>query len=214
MTLEALEQLHNFRYPALYKQLYADGMLNWGTFGPEWYSRVFPQLRSHPPLLLFGNDLEVIDVPDVAALLEEGILFADPVHRFVPVATSGAGDWYALYYNLQDGDDVPVVLVWHDSNEACILARNLQEFIFMQMLEAITDMDTNYPGLISAVDFKENCQLWLKSHAPYLTARQQEVIKAAFEKGALTNAELHDIFEQELSFQLMDSSFPYQEEVI
>ncbi|MBV8255883.1 MAG: SMI1/KNR4 family protein [Chitinophaga sp.] len=213
MRPEEIEQLHNFRYPALYKQLYADGMLNWGAFGPEWYKQVLPTLKEHPPLLLYANDLELLNTSMVADYMEEGMLFADPIHKFVPIATSGAGDWFALYYNLQDGEDVPVVMVWHDANEACILAKNLQDFIFLQMLEAVTDMSTTYPGLLTIGDFADNCQKWLQSHAPYLTERQQAIVKSTFEKGALTSAELRDILEAEINFQWMDSSFPYQEEI-
>ncbi len=211
MQLEEIENLYNFRYPALYKQLYADGMLNWGAFGPDWHQRVFPQLQENPPFLLYANDLEVINTASVADYLEEGILFADPVHRFVPIATTGAGDWFAFYYNLQDGEDVPVVLVWHDSNEACILAKNLQDFIFLQMLEAVTDIDPHYPGLLSVGDMKANCKRWLETHKPYLTASQITILEQVYEKGSLTNAALKDILDKEINFEWMDSSFPYQE---
>ncbi|MCW3463138.1 SMI1/KNR4 family protein [Chitinophaga nivalis] len=208
--LEELEEQYAFSYPALYKQLNKDGMLDWGQFGPDWYTTVFPDIKHTPPLLLFANDLEVMNPEQVALLLEDGLLFADPEHQFIPFATNGAGDWFAFYFNLQDGDDVPVVQVWHDANEACILAKNLQDFIFLQLLEAITDMDPDYPGLIEDGDFAVNCRNILQTHTPYLTDRQQAIVAAAFAKGKLSGEELDEIVEQEMNFEWLDSSFPYQ----
>ena len=33
--LQKIEQTYGFQYPKLYHQLYEDGMLNWGQFGPR-----------------------------------------------------------------------------------------------------------------------------------------------------------------------------------
>ena len=44
-TLEDLEKEFNFTYPELYKQLYADKMLDWGSDGNGWYANVFPKLK-------------------------------------------------------------------------------------------------------------------------------------------------------------------------
>ncbi|MGF6846130.1 hypothetical protein QFZ51_001365 [Chitinophaga sp. W3I9] len=208
--LEELEKDYGFTYPTLYKQLYKDGMLNWGEFGEDWLDKVYPAIKTAPPLLLYANDLEIMALPTVDEEMDEGLLFADPVHQFVPFAMSGAGDWFAFYFNLQNGDDVPIVQVFHDSNEACILAKNLQDFIFLQMLEAVTDLDPRNPSLIAHGNMKENCRNFLRTHAPYLTPRQAGIIEAVYDFGRLTNVALHEIVEKEMSFEWLDSSFPYQ----
>lgn len=37
--LEALEERYDFTYPALYIQLYAEGLLDIGQTGPDWLAR-------------------------------------------------------------------------------------------------------------------------------------------------------------------------------
>ena len=49
-TLEDLEREFNFILSELYKQLYADKMLDWGSDGNGWYTNVFPTLKENPPL--------------------------------------------------------------------------------------------------------------------------------------------------------------------
>ena len=44
--LQQIEQTYGFQYPKLYHQLYEDGMLNWGQFGPRWYELEYPKLQS------------------------------------------------------------------------------------------------------------------------------------------------------------------------
>ncbi|MFY0252463.1 SMI1/KNR4 family protein [Chitinophaga sp. 30R24] len=208
--LEEFEKEYGFTYPTLYKQLYKDGMLNWGEFGENWLDKVYPAIRTAPPLLLYANDLEIMDLATVSEEMEDGFLFADPVHRFVPFAVSSGGDWFAFYFNLQQEEDVPIVQVYRDANEACILAKNLQDFIFLQMLEAITDLGPESPSLITYGDLKENCGNFLRTHSPYLTPHQATVVATVYETGKLTNVKLHEIVEQEMNFQWLDSSFPYQ----
>lgn len=208
--LEEIEKDYHFTYPALFKQLNTDGMLDWGILGPEWITDVYPGLKANPPLLLFASDFELMDEEEISEEIEEGLPLADKAHRFVPFAFTGAGDWYAFYYNLKDGDDVPVVLVYHDANEATVLARNMQDFIFSQMLEAITNIDPEYPGLITDGDMKVNSYNFLRTHAKYLTPHQQQVVAEAYQKGTLTGQELHAILEAEMSFEWLDKSFPYQ----
>ncbi|NSL88690.1 SMI1/KNR4 family protein [Chitinophaga solisilvae] len=209
-TLEAIEQDYNFTYPALYKQLSEDGMLSWGELSPDWIRDVYPGLKATPRFLMFAADFEIMDEADISAEMEDGLPNADKKHRFVPFGYTGAGDWYAFYYNLQQGDDVPVALVYHDSNEATIIAKNLQDFIFSQLLEAITNPDPQYRGLIADGDIKVNSYHFLRTHAPYLSPQQQQVVATAYQKGVLTGQELHGILEANINFEWLDNSFPYQ----
>ncbi|NLR64232.1 SMI1/KNR4 family protein [Chitinophaga varians] len=209
-TLETIEQEHQFEYPALYKQLDRDGMLSWGKLGPGWYATEFPRVKDNPPFLLFANDFEIIEQEDISREVAEGMLFADKTHRFVPLGYTGAGDWYAFYYNLKDGDDVPIVLVYHDSNEAVIMAKNLQDFIFARLLETLTEQDPEYPGLITEGDQAVNAGNYLRTHSRYLSPRQQEIAAGIYAKGVITEDELRDILEAEIGFDWLDSSFPYQ----
>ncbi|HVI44479.1 MAG TPA: SMI1/KNR4 family protein [Chitinophaga sp.] len=209
--LDAIEKEYGFVYPQLYKQLYHEGMLNWGTLGSGWYQTVYPTLKSAPPFLIYGDDFEIMELPDIQEWLSKGPPYGDKGHRFVPFGYTGAGDWYAFYLNLQEGDNIPVVQVWHDANRACVLAKNLQDFIFSQMLHAITDQEDN-DSLITDGDLKENCQNFLRTHGPYLTPHQRSIVADAYEKGSLKGKELFNILSEEINFEWLDKCFPYQAE--
>jgi len=146
--LEKIEQRFGFIYPELYKRLYENGMLDWGEFGPDWYATNWGKLKSDPPLLLFSLDIELLSLNEggsgmsVIERTEElrdpnSCLAAAPRFQFVPFAATGGGDVYAFQFDKQNGEDVPVTFVPHDEDNATVLAKNLQDFIFRQMLECV-----------------------------------------------------------------------------
>lgn len=218
--LQKLEQQFNFRYPVLYHRLYTDGMLNWGTAGPDWISRQYPLLRQEPPLLLFANDFELMPFDDIRSQMEE---FADPDHwmrirpglLFVPFAGNGAGDLYCFLPTRETGDEVPVVLFWHDANRAVFLARNLQDFIFRSMLETVAAVEAAAYGLLPPEDFKEDLQRFLRTHQPYLEERQLQRLMAVYNRESTTKAlldeqELRVLLKAEAGWEQWDREFPYQ----
>ncbi|MCD2425806.1 SMI1/KNR4 family protein [Niabella pedocola] len=219
--LQQLEQQFHFRYPELYHRLYADGMLNWGTAGPDWISRQYPLLRQDPPLLLFANDFELMPLDDIRSQMEE---FADPDYwmrirpglLFVPFAGNGAGDLYCFLVTEKTADDIPVVLFWHDANRASYLARNLQDFIFRTMLEAVTVVDTEDYGLLPTKGFKEDLQRFLRTHRPYLKERQWQRLTTVYNRESATKfildeQELMALLEEEAGWTLWNGEFPYQQ---
>lgn len=58
--LEQIEKQFNFKYPELYRQLYEEGMLDWGEMGQNWHLTYWGKFKSNPPLLLFGDDIELL----------------------------------------------------------------------------------------------------------------------------------------------------------
>ena len=231
--LEALEERYDFTYPALFRQLYAEGLLDIGQTGPEWLTREFPRLRLRPPLLLYGTEFELMQIADVAEEIAE---FLDPGShratrpglRFIPFAMSGAGDLYCFHLNAATDAGVPVVYVWHDADEATFKAKNLQDFIFRGLLEAVVEVDAD--SLISQGDFKENCRAMLGTHGPFLSARQLDVVadiyrrdlttqvrqlprgREAIYQGLLSDTELEQVLGTEISFEQLDQSFAYMRE--
>lgn len=79
-----------------------------------------------------------------------------------------------FFPNEQNGDDIPIVLVWHDCNEANYLTKNLQDFIFRTLLTDMTGQDT-YNGL-SDEEFKNNCHDIMRTHTKYLTEAQSGIL--------------------------------------
>jgi len=221
-TPQALQQLElrfDFAYPQLYLKLCAQGMLENGTAGLDWITEQYPLLRQNPPLLLFANEFELMDFGDIESQMEE---FTAPDHwmnirpdlRFIPFAQNGAGDMYCFFLTGTQGDDIPVVLLWHDANRATYKAKNLQDFIFRSMLEAVADVEEAEYGLLDKDNFGTDLQNFLRTHQPYLSVQQQNVLKniydnAGADKPLISELELQHILQNEIGFEQMDQSFKY-----
>jgi hypothetical protein len=230
MTLSEIENEYDFKYSALYKQLEKDRMLDVGEYGPNWYSTVFPKLKENPTLLLHSYDFELLNINSI---LEEINDFSDPddyrqinpAFRFVPFAKNGAGDHYCFLLNEQNGDDIPIVFVWHDCNEVNYLAKNLQDYIFRALLTDMSEQDTY--NNVSDKEFRENIESVLKTHTRYLTERQTGILRNIFSReiidyeiefpngrkekhrGLLTDKELEEILLQIIPFEKLNQSFEY-----
>lgn len=229
MTLPEIERQHGFSYPSLYRQLEQDGMLDVGEYGPDWHNTVLPTLKDRPTLLLFANDFELLNVDMVA---EELACLAepdddrqiDPAFTFIPFAQTGAGDHYCFFPTGVADGEVPIVLLWHDQDEAQYLARNFQDFIFSMLLDSMADQDTYND--VGDEEFREQLENMLGTHAPYLSPRQNEVLRtllardiADYEvallkgrtethRGLLTDVELAALKQEIIPFDKPD--FPYR----
>ncbi|MCC7699407.1 SMI1/KNR4 family protein [Janthinobacterium sp. EB271-G4-7A] len=230
MTLSEIEQQHGFTYPSLYRQLESDGMLAVGEYGPDWYKLVYPTLTDRPTLLLHADDFELLNIQAVAAEVES-LLGADdyrqidPAFQFIPFAQTGAGDHYCFFASGQHDGEMPIVLLWHDQNEAQYLAKNLQDFLFHMLLNSMADQDTYND--VGDEEFKDQLAKTLGTHARYLTARQAEVLQTLLardiidyevelpkgptetHRGLLTNIELASLRAELIPYEKFDSCFAY-----
>ena len=230
MTLSEMEQQHGFTYPSLYRQLERDGMLAVGEYGPDWYKLVYPTLKDKPTLLLHADDFELLNIEAVAEAADtlrdaDDYRQIDPAFRFIPFAQTGAGDHYCFFASGQHDSDMPVVLLWHDENEAQYLAKNLQDFLFHMLLGSMANQDTY--NAVGDDAFKEQLASMLGTHARYLTARQAEVLQALLardiidyevvlpkgrkqaHRGLLTDLEVASLREEHIPYEKFDSDFAY-----
>ncbi|MDV4139997.1 SMI1/KNR4 family protein [Elizabethkingia anophelis] len=230
-TLEDLEKEFNFTYPELYKQLYTDKMLDWGSDGNGWYTNVFPTLKENPPLLLFGSDIEIWDPivyrDGIREMVNHEVYDINPKYQMVPLAKNGAGDLYVFQFDMEINSEVPITFFGHDS-DAEILAKNLQDFIFRQLLESLTEID-EYSMFYedSEEKIKQNLHNQLKTHRKYLKAEQVEILEDIYQldifeytyitpnggefeaKGLLTFDDLEKLIKQEISFEKLNIKFDY-----
>lgn len=227
MTLTEIEKKYNFKYSALYKQLDQDGMLNVGECGLNWYSTVFPKLKENPPLLLHSYDFELLNTNSILEKINDfsnpdNYRQINPEFKFIPFAKSGAGDHYCFLLNEQDGDDIPIIFVWHDCNEVNYLAKNLQDYIFRALLTDMSEQDTY--NNVSDKEFRENIESVLKTHIKYLTEQQTEILKSVMSRqiidyeielpkskhrGLLTDIELKRILNEIIPYEKMGTTFEY-----
>lgn len=230
MTLSEIEQAYGFAYPPLYRQLEHDGMLAVGEYGPDWYKQVFPTLKDKPTLLLHADDFELLSIKAVAQELEalaapDDYRQIDPALRFIPFAQTGAGDHYCFFASGQHDGDMPVVLLWHDQDEAQYLAKNLHDFVFQMLLGSMAEQDTYND--VSDEEFMDYLHKTMGTHARYLTAPQAQVLQTLLardiidyavllpkgrkemHRGLLTDIELVSLREALIPYEKFDSCFVY-----
>lgn len=227
--LSEIENKYNFQYPELYKQLEADGRLNVGQYGPNWYATVFPLLKENPTLLLFSNEFELTRIDDIPEEIETLTAPDDyrgikREYRFIPFATTGAGDNYCFFLNKKVGDNIPIVLLWHDVDKIDFLAKNLQDFIFRMILNDMSDL--NVDSQISDAEFYEQLHKILKTHNQYLTTQQTGVLNEIVQRelieytvkyqrytedlrGLLNTEELQTIITTIIGYEDLNKSMPY-----
>lgn len=224
--LEKLEQKFDFQYPTVYRELYKDNMLNWGETGTDWYNNIYPTLLENPPLLLHSRDFELFTFSEIGNRLEDIPDYWDIRHKFIPFAMSAGGDWYAFYYNAQEGNNIPVVFVPHDEMNATFLARNMNDFIFRMMLEYASEIDEDL--LEDEDEFRKNILNMLKSHRPYISPYQFDILDEIYhrpiqeyeygltlvrsykESGLLGEPELNKLIKENIDFDKLDTEFLYQ----
>ena len=181
--LQKIEQTYNFQYPKLYHRLWEDGMLN-----VHWqWEEVFPELKKNPPLLLFRDQFMALDdAEEIVNLIEDyksqrGI---KAEYLLVPFASECEGD-ICFFYNREKTELPPVIVKdWYDFNSAEIIADNLQNFIFYGLLQLVHTIYPNTPILLG--DFYENIANIYRTHRPYLSEEQAQVIKEIYNR-KLTN---------------------------
>lgn len=230
--LQDLAQELKITYPKVYQELYAKGMLDWGTASANWYEETFPNLKKNPPLLLFAEDIEIWEPIEykagIAEIRNREVYDISEKYDFVPFAKNGAGDLFVFQYDLQNVDDVSVTFLPHDDNEALVLAPNLQDFIFRQLLEALREIDED--SMVyeeEETDLKANLKAQLQTHRPFLKARQIEVLEGLYERdifeysfktpngstyvceGLATYDEVEELLAREIGFTHLNEVFDY-----
>lgn len=186
ITLQEIEQTYHFKYPTLYYQLWEDGMLDI-RWQEGWWKNIFPEFKKNPPLLLFRDQFTALDdAEEIVNLIEDyksqrGI---KAEYLLVPFARECAGD-VCFFYNRGKPEQPPVIVKdWYDFDSAEIIADNLQNFIFYGMLSMVHSIYTKAP--ICLGDFYENIANLFRTHRPYLTEEQAEVIEKIYSRKLTT----------------------------
>ncbi len=170
--LNRLEEKYMFKYPTLYKRLCLDGMLYCDEYATNRQAEDNLKYSDSPSLLLFGFDVELMCANDIDAQVElcRGSSCNNKACALIPLAHSAAGDRYCFFTDeLGEDGEMPVVFVRHESSEAYYYAKNLQDFIFRNMLEAVVYCIKEREDLV-------NIKNMLSTHLRYLTVKQQQVL--------------------------------------
>ncbi|HIE5651102.1 TPA: SMI1/KNR4 family protein [Stenotrophomonas maltophilia] len=218
-TLAEIELATGQTFPALYHRLDTEDRLSWGATHPQWAQVCLSELQPVPPILLYAQDYEPLERGELLEAWQE--LTAEDHYnplrqdlQLLPFARTGAGDSYCFWTNAPGCDEPPVLLVWHDDDRADVLARNLQDFLFRKMVEAVADYEAPYT-LLSHGDLADNLQRWLGSHRAWLRDDQATALEALFarsaeiEQGEIDEDQAQALVQQLIGFERLDESFAY-----
>lgn len=203
-----------------------------GETSIDWLEKSFPILKNNPPLLLFTEDIEIWNPIDyevsISEILNHEVYEISNKFRLVPFAKTGGGDLYVFQYDLQKDQDIPISLLPHDDDQLHVLARNLQDFIFRQLLEAVADI---YDDLLfydeDEYTIKRNLYNQLRTHRPYLDENQIKILEEIYKRditiyhyklangkveeaeGLLTFEEVEKIIKNEIDFEFLNAKIDY-----
>lgn len=231
--LAKIEYIFDFKYPKLYYQLAHDGMLDIGKTGENWYADTYPKLKNNPPLLLYSDDFELLSPESAYDTLEEmkepdSYLNIKLDYHFIPFGQSGAGDYYCFFLNESTVEDIPITIVYHDENRAEYLAKNIQDFIFIEILKYMTDL--NKYKVANDIEFKDSITNLFKTHLRYLSQSQQDCLKRLTDKplveykvvfssgntehyrGLLTDKECQQKIDELAPYKKLKKAFCYSDE--
>ena len=160
-----LENKYHFEFPQLYETLLKDRMFDYTA----------------PQYLLdykfYGADLEPFSFEESLQNYEDFPFWdKDPAKQIFPCAQSGGGDWYGFCFSMKDGASLPIVLMSHDSDDALVLADNLEDFIFYKMLMASLKVDDECDD----ETFKAELQRVLSTHKKYLKNEYIKVLEQLY----------------------------------
>ena len=187
-----LEEKFGFEYPELYKKLSEDGMLDWGLDvlrenRNQWEKEIVPKLLKNPPFLFtlpeelnFTLAFELISLTETKELLDNPPW---PAHyKFVPFAKKDTEVYYAFIYQIEEdinlGEDIPIGLIYADTKEGEIVAKNLKDFIFRHLLEHAVGV----PQGVDHYYYQEALIRTIENHKNYIPWKQFTRLQSIFKK--------------------------------
>lgn len=213
--LEEIEEKFSFKYPDLYKNLYRDGMLNWGKQGPNWYEEFYPILRKNPPLLLFAGDFELLNQEDIEKSIEKLSKRTTKNHKAIPFGKNGAGEFYAFLYT--SPKTIESVCLINREDSLINLAQNFEDFIFREILGAAVQI--NPDDLENHSDFRTDLYAMSDSHNKYISKQRVKIIKDIYakeiqedddgESGMISIEEYEKILKTEIDFPKLNKRIAF-----
>lgn len=180
--LDKLEAKYNFKYPELYRQICQDGMLGINDPNFQWDEEAFEKLKENPPFLYYTHHFDLIDEEDLEDAIDNVPSIDSPKQDkeaiLIPFMENMSDTF--LCFCMQEGKEASIISADY-AGKSKILANNLQDYIFRQFLYLIADSFVNslrtdtHEGI-------ENAKAMLKSHKPYLSEKQDQILCELLDK--------------------------------
>ncbi len=178
--------------PEDFVRLFRAGMLDWmGGYpdplpeGVDWKRDIYPKLHAHPPALFHsGGDLVMLS-PEKIVAYRPPQEWDTNAFTIVPFAKGDEGNLYALFRTQEHPDETWIAMVWEDEDEAEILARSMNDFIFRRMVEAADEadretIDREYRGQDPIEAYRADLMRDLETIRPFLPSAYVEVLEALY----------------------------------
>ena len=184
-----LEEKFGFEYPTFYKKLAEDGMLDWEfdvlqENRNQWKEEIAPKFSENPPFLFSSlakeiqleGGFELLSPVAVNELLEDPPW---PLHyQFIPFAKEIGPAYYGFYFQLKQGEDIPIAFLFPEMKDGEIVAKNLKDFIFRQLLQHAVHI----PKSVDQDQYREELSKILESHKNYLSLEWYIKLHSIFQK--------------------------------
>ena len=205
---ESIEKKLNIQYPDIYKKLDKDNILQVNNNGEKVI----------PSLLYPDDEFWILSEDDILweidNFMDNDYFSIKKDYTFIPFAKSGAGDLYCfLFSHIDNNGNIPIVYLWHDDEVSDYLAKNLEDFIFRELLKCITKngtCDTNFSN--KYLDKKNELLMY---HKPYISAHQYNILVEKFKQYDMENLlpidDYFSILRKEVYFENFEESFIYQD---
>ncbi len=178
---------YHFEFPQLYQTLLKDRMFDYTA----------------PQYLLdykfYGADIEPFSFEESLQNYEDFPFWdKDPSKQIFPFAQTGGGGWYGFCFSMKNDASLPIILMFHDSDYALVLADNFEDFIFYKMLMASFKIDDECDD----ETFKTELQRVLSTHKKYLKKEYIQVLEQLYAGSfaKLSDCDLEKLYIKETAF--------------
>ena len=232
MKIEELEKQYHYKFPALFKRLWKDGMIDWMNghteafvSGESWENTIYPKIKEQPPLLLHtgGFDFEMLRAEEMYNWKFDELWDIEK-HKFIPFAKTEEGNILAFYEGIKTEGENAIVYIWNDMNETEVLAKNFEDFIFRKMLEAAYDVDKDDLNADYKKEgfegYREDILKDLKSISPYINETYRaileeiygssKILETMFTYGLIEHEKLGILIQEHLDFKELDNIFEHE----
>lgn len=155
MELNELEKTLDVTYPQKWHDIYKSGVMEWLKHDYDWLNKNRDDVESDPSSFFYAleGDCEPIPFCNISEEIEylnemfswglkgdDNKQSLNPHYKIIPFAKMGSGDVYCFLFDDRE-EQVLVVVCGHDTGDVDVWAKNFDEFLYLQMICAVTDWE-------------------------------------------------------------------------
>ena len=193
ITLQEIEEKHNFTFPTYFKRIWDQGILN--------------EIKG------FEEGFEFL-TPEEILNFEAPFFWDIETHHFIPFAKTVERNYFAFYNNVKIEDETPIVEIWDEMDDTEYYAKNFEDFIFRQMVESAEEIDTD-----DINTYISDLLQTIKSLTPYLKPSYIKILEEIYtnepqkigsDYSLLDSEDSEKIVKENIDFKQLGESFSHE----